>query len=146
MGISLSKILLFTVFTALMPLHTEAGESRPEHNFFRAPAWMKVSTADRVDCFPPRLMNLLQKISLHFRRPITVLSGFRDREDNARRDGAKNSAHLRCNAADIEVPGYSAPEVAAYASKMPGMGGVGFYCNNRVHVDIEKRRNWGPCL
>ena len=46
-------------------------------------------------------------------------------------------------AADVQMPGVSKWELAAYARSMPGRGGVGTYCYTKsVHVDIGPERDW----
>lgn len=109
-------------------------------------ALVSVRTGDRTNCFPPKLNRLLQQISTHFRRPVVILSGYRSPKANRRRGGAEHSLHMRCLAADFQVPGISANKVARYATTLPGRGGVGFYCNQRVHLDVGRARQWGPCL
>ena len=57
--------------------------------------------------------------------------------------GAKNSMHMYCAAADIQISGVSKWELAKYLRSMPGRGGVGTYCHTEsVHVDIGPERDW----
>ena len=74
------------------------------------------------------LVVLLQCIREHFGKPITITSGYRTAEHNAKVGGSKSSQHLLGRAADIQVAGVSPDAVAAYAeSLMPTWGGVGRY-------------------
>ena len=73
------------------------------------------------------LVVLLQCIREHFGKPITITSGYRTAAHNAAVGGAKSSQHLLGRAADIQVAGVSVEDVAAYASLLPGWGGLGRY-------------------
>ena len=96
------------------------------------------------------LVVLLQCIREHFGKPITITSGYRTAEHNAKVGGSKSSQHLLGRAADIQVAGVSPDAVAAYAeSLMPTWGGVGRYpvkagrTKGWVHVDTRaKKSRW----
>jgi uncharacterized protein YcbK (DUF882 family) len=49
--------------------------------------------------------NVLEKIRIHFGRPVTVNSGYRGPALNKAIGGAKNSQHMTGQAADIEIVG-----------------------------------------
>ena len=49
--------------------------------------------------------NVLEKIRIHFGRPLTVNSGYRGPALNKAIGGAKNSQHMTGQAADIEIAG-----------------------------------------
>ena len=94
------------------------------------------------------LVVLLQCIREHFGKPITITSGYRTAEHNAKVGGSKSSQHLLGRAADIQVAGVSPDAVAAYAeSLMPTWGGVGRYpvkagrANGWVHVDTRPNKS-----
>lgn len=94
------------------------------------------------------LVVLLQCIREHFGKPITITSGYRTAEHNAKVGGSKSSQHLLGRAADIQVAGVSPDAVAAYAeSLMPTWGGVGRYpvkagrANGWVHVDTRANKS-----
>jgi Peptidase M15 len=94
----------------------------------------------------PRLRSLLSRVEGHFNRPVTVVSGCRSRAHNRRIGGARESWHLRCQAADIEVRGVNKYAVARYASNLPGRGGIGTYCHDgSVHIDLGPKRQWYWC-
>ncbi|VVT17548.1 D-Ala-D-Ala carboxypeptidase family metallohydrolase [Rhizobium sp. EC-SD404] len=100
---------------------------------------------ERVDvaCLKPQLVQTLKRIEAHFGRPVLVTSGFRDRGYNRKVGGARESRHMYCEAADIQVPGVSKWQIAEYARSLPGRGGVGTYCHtDSVHVDIGSKRDW----
>lgn len=96
-----------------------------------------------VACLKPSLVRVLKTIEGHYGRKMIVTSGYRDPARNRRANGAKNSLHMYCAAADIQVPGVSKWELASYLRTMPGRGGVGTYCHtDSVHVDVGPERDW----
>lgn len=88
----------------------------------------------------PRLPVLLEKIRAHYNKPITVTSGYRAPEYNAKIGGAKYSYHMKGMAADIKISGVSPKDVANVARKL-GAGGVGTY-PTFTHVDVGPVRSW----
>jgi uncharacterized protein YcbK (DUF882 family) len=96
-----------------------------------------------VACLKPSLVRVLKIIESHYGKKLIVTSGYRDPNRNRRARGARNSLHMYCAAADIQVPGVSKWDLANYARAMPGRGGVGTYCHtNSVHVDVGPERDW----
>ena len=84
------------------------------------------------------LVVVLQCIREHFKKPVTITSGYRTAEHNAAVGGAKSSQHLLGRAADIQVADTPVEAVAAYAeSLMPGWGGVG-----RDPVKAGRAKGW----
>lgn len=97
----------------------------------------------KVHCFPRKLVRILKRVERRYGRKVMVTSGYRSRAKNRRIRGAKNSIHIRCAAADIQVRGVSKWKLARYLRSVPGRGGVGTYCHtNSVHIDIGKKRDW----
>jgi len=80
--------------------------------------------------------------------PYMLLSGYRSPETNAmlrsRSSGvARNSLHLRGQAADLRLQSRSVNQMARAASACAG-GGVGRYSSSDfVHMDCGAVRNWG---
>jgi uncharacterized protein YcbK (DUF882 family) len=96
-----------------------------------------------VACLKPSLVRVLKIIESHYGKKLIVTSGYRDPNRNRRARGAKNSLHMYCAAADIQVPGVSKWDLANFARAMPGRGGVGTYCHtDSVHVDVGPERDW----
>ncbi len=58
--------------------------------------------------------NILEPVRAHFGKPVRLNSAYRSPKVNAAVKGASTSQHLRGEAADFEVPGYSNGEVAAW--------------------------------
>ena len=70
------------------------------------------------------LVELLEKIRVHFGKPVTITSGFRTAAHNTTvAKAAKFSQHLYGKAADIQVQGISVENVYAYADKLLGNAG-----------------------
>ncbi|WP_245516939.1 MULTISPECIES: YcbK family protein [unclassified Mesorhizobium] len=104
---------------------------------------LKQNESVDVACLKPSLVRVLKTIEGHFGRKMVVTSGYRDPSRNRRANGAKNSLHMYCAAADIQVPGVSRWELANYVRSMPGRGGVGTYCHTEsIHVDVGPERDW----
>jgi uncharacterized protein YcbK (DUF882 family) len=104
-----------------------------------------IKQTDRVDvgCLKPSLVRVLKAVESHYGRSVVVTSGYRNPPANRRARGARNSLHMYCAAADIQVPGVSKLDLANYARSMPGRGGVGTYCHtDSVHVDVGPERDW----
>ncbi len=96
----------------------------------------------------PKLLDLLFLIQGWLRvnglpYHIIILSGFRTPEHNARlAKAAKNSEHVKGNAADIRIPGLKVDALKRLARAV-GVGGVGIYSRNGfVHVDVGRVREW----
>ena len=88
----------------------------------------------------PELVKVLQKIRNHFKKPVTINSGYRTVTKNKAVGGAAYSQHLYGMAADIVVQGVAPKVVAAYAeSLLPGTGGIGIY-STFTHIDVRKTK------
>jgi uncharacterized protein YcbK (DUF882 family) len=77
-------------------------------------------------------------------KSITITSGYRSPEHNAKVKGAKNSQHVKGTAADIKVKGMTPKEVALViegliASGKMKEGGIGIY-PTWIHYDIRKTK------
>ena len=100
---------------------------------------------DRVDvaCLKPSLVRVLKTIETHYKSKVVVTSGYRSPGHNRKARGARNSLHMYCAAADIQVAGVSKWDLAQFVRTMPGRGGVGTYCHtDSVHVDVGPERDW----
>ena len=96
-----------------------------------------------VACLKPSLVRVLKTIESHYGKKMIVTSGYRDPSRNRRARGAKNSLHMYCAAADIQLPGVDKWELANFVRSMPGRGGVGTYCHtDSVHIDVGPERDW----
>src|SRR5690606_27582904 len=96
-----------------------------------------------VACLKPSLVRVLKNVEKHFGKPVIVTSGYRGVDRNRRARGARNSLHMYCAAADIQIEGVSKAQLATFMRSMPGRGGVGTYCHTQsVHVDVGPERDW----
>ena len=96
-----------------------------------------------VACLKPALVKVLKSVERRYGRKVVVTSGYRSPSHNRKARGAKNSLHMYCAAADIQISGVSKWQLASYLRSMPGRGGVGTYCHTEsVHVDIGPERDW----
>lgn len=96
-----------------------------------------------VACLKPSLVRMLKTVERHFGQPVVVTSGYRSPSHNKRVRGARNSMHMYCAAADVQVAGVSKWELAKFVRTMPGRGGVGTYCHtNSIHIDVGPERDW----
>lgn len=101
----------------------------------------------QVACLKPGVVRLLKMVERRYGRKPIVTSGYRSPKRNRRAGGARNSQHIFCKAADIQVEGVSKWQLAKYLRTIPGRGGVGTYCRTKsVHIDIGSKRDWHhPC-
>ena len=93
----------------------------------------------------PRLVMVLQSIRSRFGTAVTINSGYRTPQYNAKVGGVTDSQHCYGMAADITVKGQKPAAVAAYArERMPDWGGVGVYSQKGfTHIDVrEVRADW----
>ncbi|MDZ7583017.1 MAG: DUF882 domain-containing protein [Deltaproteobacteria bacterium] len=97
------------------------------------------------------LVNLLHslKVQLGLDEPFHVVSGYRCPKSNEmlRRSGkraARNSYHLKGQAADIRLPDVRLDKLRQAATAING-GGVGYYPrDNFIHIDVGPVRYWSP--
>ena len=93
-----------------------------------------------------KLVGQLQFLRDYTGRAITVNSGYRSPEYNAKIGGVKNSQHLLGKAADIRIEGLKPAEVYRLIDELIDMGlmlqgGLGLYEKRGfVHYDIRKTK------
>lgn len=97
----------------------------------------------QVACLQPGLVRIIKKVQRRYGRVPIITSGYRSPNANRRARGARNSMHIYCKAADIQVAGVSKWALAKYLRSIPGRGGVGTYCHTKsVHIDVGSKRDW----
>lgn len=81
------------------------------------------------------LAKKLEKIRVHFGKPVHINSAWRNSTYNRKIGGASGSYHTKGRAFDIYVRGVAPKTVSAYAEKL-GIKGIGCYLrSNFVHID-----------
>ena len=104
---------------------------------------MKQTEHVDVACLKPSLVRVLKAVENHYGKKVVVTSGYRSPNNNRRARGARNSLHMYCAAADVQVEGVSKWDLAKFVRTMPGRGGVGTYCHtDSVHIDVGPERDW----
>ena len=86
------------------------------------------------------LVEILQKIRTHFKKPVTITSAYRTPPHNKSCGGTTYSQHLYGKAADIKVQGIAPKDVAKYAETLLGDGGIGIY-NTFTHIDVRTTKS-----
>lgn len=119
---------------------SDGGKQLSAH--FKAREFSCRSGADAL-LIAPRLVMVLESIRAHFGAAVTINSGYRTPEYNAKVGGVARSQHCYGTAADIVVKGQTPEAVAAFArTLMPDWGGVGVY-KSFTHIDVrEARADW----
>ena len=110
---------------------------------------MRDIRTDDVKPIDTHLLDLISAISEKLKTgdPFHLISGYRSPKTNSllRKRGkgaAKNSYHIRGQAADIRLPGYKTSALRRAAYQL-GKGGVGYYPKSKfVHIDIGPVRYW----
>lgn len=104
---------------------------------------------DDNTCLPQTVCKSLRAIADKFAvggKKLEIASA--KRVNNASRGGAKNSHHIRCNAADFLVPNRGSRAVqrdlASFMVSSPAVrpAGKNVYCSGRAHTSISPRENF----
>lgn len=104
----------------------------------------KCKDNSRVIVLSKALVELLEKVREHFKRPVVINSGYRTVQYNSQlHNSSPKSQHTLGKAADVRVTGVSPANVYAYLNQLyPNSHGIGIY-NTFVHVDVrEKKSRW----
>lgn len=88
------------------------------------------------DELPSELIRRIGIIAKKF-GTVKLTSGCRSKKDNSRVGGAKGSAHLTCEAADLSFSSSQKARDAFAFALMSFDGGVGYYCGNAIHIDVR---------
>lgn len=83
------------------------------------------------------LIRVADRVREHFGKPITVSSGRRCANHNARVGGVSNSRHLGGKAMDFSVSGKSASQVLEYVQKQPEIRYAYAIDSGYVHMDVN---------
>lgn len=86
---------------------------------------------------PAELLDILEELRAYFGRPVTIMSGYRCENHNARVGGATRSKHKLGIASDIIVSGIPAEDVHQYLiTRYPDKYGIGNYALF-THIDVR---------
>ena len=104
---------------------------------------------DAVAEMDPALIEALYRLHglLRVQGPVQIVSGYRSPESNealrrTTKGVARNSYHVRGQAADLRLPGVPLWELRKTARQMK-VGGVGYYpLSDFVHLDTGRVRMW----
>lgn len=77
----------------------------------------------------------LQLVRDHFKKPVTVTSGYRTSSYNIKCGGVKNSYHLKGRAFDIIIKGIDLMDIAKYAESIDVFGIIVYPNKGFVHID-----------
>lgn len=112
--------------------------------------FMRDWRSDKTKDIDPRTIDIAAAAHrlLDVTEPYTLLSGYRTEKTNAMlrsssRGVARNSLHMRGQAADLRLRSRSVPQIYRAAAACEA-GGVGKYSrSNFVHMDCGPIRTWG---
>lgn len=89
------------------------------------------------DTMNETLIRVADRVREHFGKPITVSSGRRCANHNARVGGVSNSRHLGGKAMDFCVSGKTASQVLEYVQKQPEIRYAYAIDGSYVHMDVN---------
>lgn len=117
---------------------SKQGETKLSSNF-KVKEFQCHDKSDKV-LIDTDLVNLLQSIRSHFKKPVIITSAYRTTTYNTSIGGSKGSLHTKGQAADIQISGVSPVIVGMYADSL-GAGGVGLYAYGTYtgfnHIDTR---------
>lgn len=90
-----------------------------------------------ADSMEEKLIREAEDVRVHFGAPVTVSSGRRCANHNARVGGGSNSRHLSGKAMDFCVKGKSSQTVLEYVQKKPNIRYAYAIDGSYVHMDVE---------
>lgn len=87
-----------------------------------------------------RIVIIVERLRRELEIPIAVPSGYRTKAHNKNIGGSKDSYHMKGLAVDIVPKGISLRKLFIKATKIKGVGGLGWYEDSHIHIDIRKNR------
>ena len=87
-----------------------------------------------------RLVVICERLRRELETPITITSGYRTKTHNKEVGGSKDSFHMQGLAADMIAKGVSLRKLFIKATKIKGVGGLGWYQDSHIHIDLRKNR------
>ncbi|WP_158625966.1 YcbK family protein [Arsenicitalea aurantiaca] len=136
----ITAVIAAVTLAGCLPMALFAGAGDPYRNYKQH---LGVYVAhDRVNtfCLTPKLRLAIWEFEGHFGKRIVMNSGFRDPFYNGSVNGAENSYHMKCMAADFFIPGVPKNQLIAFARRLDVVGGLGCYPGQRfIHIDVRDR-------
>ena len=89
-----------------------------------------------------RIVIIVERLRRELEIPLVITSGYRTKAHNKRVGGSKGSYHMKGMAVDIKPVGnkVSLRKLFIRATKIKGVGGLGWYEDSHIHIDIRKDR------
>jgi len=88
----------------------------------------------KIDC---RLPDIAEQLRRGLECPLIVTSGYRTKAHNKKVGGSKDSYHMKGLAMDIKPTGGSLRKLFIKATKMKEIGGLGWYEDSHIHIDLR---------
>ncbi len=89
-------------------------------------------------------LNMLQVLRIMWGKPLHLNSAYRDPEYNAKVGGATSSYHMKGQAFDVSVVGWTTAEKEAFKELAYEVGFTGFGgYDTFIHIDTGPTRFWG---
>jgi peptidoglycan hydrolase-like protein with peptidoglycan-binding domain len=96
-----------------------------------------------------KLIEVLQEVRNHFKKPVHINSAYRTAEYNSKVGGSSTSQHVKGTAADICIDGITPLAIALYINSLDYFktaGGLGLYSRQKatdgfVHVDVRTSKS-----
>ena len=87
-----------------------------------------------------RLVIICERLRRELEIPLIITSGYRTKAYNKKVKGHKDSYHMKGLAVDIVPRGISLRKFFIRATKIKAVGGLGWYEDSHIHIDIRKDR------
>jgi uncharacterized protein YcbK (DUF882 family) len=133
--------------TNQMSAHAAKAEAVLGADTSNAPRLAIKASEGNIKDLNPEVVDAFERLQGKLGVQLLVKSGYRDPEQNAKAGGAKDSAHMKHKAIDIETGHLSHKERLRIIQEASAMGftGIGVYANN-IHLDMRNGAPvmWGP--
>ena len=114
----------------------QSGDFWDDIKYFKKPEF-RCRCGCGADEMNETLIRVADRVREHFGKAITVSSGRRCANHNARVGGVSNSRHLSGKAMDFSVSGKSATQVLEYVQKQPEIRYAYAIDSGYVHMDVN---------
>lgn len=87
-----------------------------------------------------RLVVVCERLRRELETPIIITSGYRTKAHNKKVGGSKDSYHMKGLAVDMQAMGLTLRKLFIKATKIKQVGGLGWYQDSHIHIDLRKDR------